>query len=195
MAKKIGKKPVLSEGLKPRNNDITKPIKQEIAKISKQIETIALFSVFVAQNTLKDVATTDHHFTQKHGAELITYINLKQEKENVYKVVAGENADNEIRYELFYAEYGAGIDATAPPFGDYPYLSKGAANKYGFWYYPLVEPTITGKKYASTKRSTPAKYMQTARNFARQQLKALKPNIVKSIKTSIKKGVRNVFET
>ena len=182
---------------------MAKKIKEEVANainnIHKKIKDIADISCSIAQSTII-VGSQNPKFTQKHGAELANYIQVQQDNVGNCKIIAGENADDEIRYELFYAEYGAGKDAEEAPFYN-PYIPLGRANDKGYWYYRLLqqETYIKNNKthyrnYKSTNTSIPLHYMKTAREFAKISMQDLKTAAKKTIKTSIKRGIRNAIE-
>ena len=178
---------------------VNQEVEKAIKEIQENIKNIANVSSTIAQSTII-VGSQDKKFTQKHGAELANYIEVKQDNVGNCKIVAGENASDEIRYELLYAEYGAGRNAEEPPFFN-PYIPIGAINKYGYWYYRLLrtESYIKNNKihfrnYKSTNTSIPLHYMKTAREVAKLAMQDLKTTAKHKIKTSIKRGVRNVLE-
>lgn len=180
---------------------LDKALKGVITDTQEKLKAIAEVSVQVAKNTLV-VGTANPNFTQKHGADLEQYIELKEgANKGEYKIVAGENASNEIKYELYYAEYGAGQEKIPSPIYN-PYTPKGKANASGFWYYRLLTPMtyidedgevkITNYNYTNT--SVPIQYMATARTVATELTKQLKINTRKKLKTSIKRGLTNAFK-
>lgn len=178
---------------------LTKEVENAINKIKKDIKALADISSFIAQSTII-VGSKDKKFTQKHGAELANYIEVKQDNAGNCKIVAGENASDEIRYELYYAEYGAGKNAEESSIYN-PYTPMGAINKYGYWYYRLLQTEsyiknnkIHYRNYKSTNTSIPLHYMKTAKDFTKEQFKNLKLTAKRTLKTSIKRGIKNVFE-
>lgn len=124
-------------------------------------------------------------FTQKHYASLANYITLKEETHRngskSYAIVAGEDAPQEIKYELYYAEYGAGLTAekSAKPSS---YVEKGKINSTGFWFYNELDGSSS-----YVDRSIPLRYMREAKEFAKNQIKE---KIVKEFKTTVKKAFR-----
>ena len=179
-------------------------IEKEIKKIESQVSEIAYNSEFIAKNTIV-IGSTLPSFTQKHGAQLEQYVQLKKLNNGNYQLLAGEFADDEIRYELYYAEYGAGVEKTKSNIPN-TYTPTGATRYFKsnkeYWVYPLESTqyvvTPTGKdgyrNYAITNKSTPLNYMSTARNYARQALNNLKFKTKRKIKTTIKRGARNGSE-
>lgn len=124
-------------------------------------------------------------FTQKHYASLASYITLKEETHKngskSYAIVAGENAPQEIKFELYYAEYGAGLTAEKSAIPS-SYVEKGKINSNGFWFYNELDGTSS-----YVDRSIPLRYMREAKEFAKNQIKE---KIVKEFKTTVKKAFR-----
>lgn len=178
-------------------------VQKQIKDFSKKVERVAEDAAQTARNVIlaegKAPTSNLDDFTQKHGVELADYIevNKSTESTNRWEITAGAFADEEIKYELYYANYGAGI-LTAP-------LSKTAFSGYiphatqknGFWYYNLLpgqtviktegahagQPTNVGR----TNRSMPLLYMQEARRYAKgelgRQAQLLKTSIIRNWNT------------
>lgn len=187
-----------------RLQKVAAEVDKQIKQVDTNIEEIANDALFIAQSTI-EIGSLDKRFTQKHGAELAQYIELKKQKNGNYQLIAGENATDEIRYELYYAEYGAGLDGRSTnipsnytPHGGTRYFKSHPE----IWVYPLAYThyVVTpkgkdGKKnYGMTDTSIPLGYMQTARNYAKDQIKNLKFKSKKKLKTTIKRGIKNAIE-
>lgn len=160
---------------------ITETIRKEVAKIAKEATEVAKNSLIYA--------SSDENFTQKHGAELAKYIKARtstaRDKMSVtYKITAGENADDDIKAELYFAEYGAGLDAVSAGAVSLNYVEHGFHFEKGgtdHWFYPTLDKRQTirnGKpvtvKGDATDTSIAVRYMKAARDYARQEIKQLK---------------------
>lgn len=160
-------------------NNVIKAIKDEVPKKTEEIANLGLQT---AQTTL-GLATLDKNmFTQKHRAQLVSQITMNNgEKENSYVISAGANATPEIKYELYYAEYGAGLGALpdAPPS---PYIPKGKVIKsgefQGYWFYKKLYPDEKG----FTNTSMAVEYMRGSKLLAREELKKANIELSKKIK-------------
>lgn len=128
-------------------------------------------------------------FTQKHGEELANWITVTKDG-NTYTLAAGEGAPEEIKYELYFAEFGAGINADEKAMGQRAgsqYIEKPMHKIHnggpwdGYWTYPLIEPVMVQGKdgnpksvnYGLANQSVPLYYMEEARNSARFQIGTL----------------------
>lgn len=182
------------------NNTLNKKLEET----TKQVKEIAYESEIIAQQTII-IGSSLPNFTQKHEMELANYITTEKTN-NGYRIVAGEGAPPEILYELYYAEYGAGVDKIESPIYNI-HIPHGRTryfpNKPDYWVYPLLSSNITitpvrqnqgFSNYGVTNTSIPLEYMKTARNYARERLTNLKINTKKKITTSIKRGVKNAIE-
>ena len=155
--------------------------KKTLEEALKEIAQLALEEA----KTIIYFGSANTDFTQKHYGLLADYLTLKkQEHKNgsiTYTIVAGENAPQEIKDELYYAEYGAGLTAEKSPIPS-SYVEKGKINAYGFWFYNELDGT---SNYVD--RSIPLRYMRGAKEFAKNQIKE---KIVKEFKTTVKKAFR-----
>lgn len=170
-------------------SNFSNTLNKKLEEINKQVKEIAQDSETIAQTTII-LGSLDPNFTQKHGMELANYITTEKTS-NGYQVTAGANAPPEILYELYYAEYGAGVDKIESfmPSAYTPHNLSRLPFDESYWIYP----TLTGN-YAITDTSIPLEYMKTARNYAKAMLTNLKSNTKKKITTSIKRGVKNAIE-
>ena len=181
-------------------------IQKQIKDFGQKVEEIANESAQVARNIIivegKAPTSDDSDFTQKHGEALANYIESCSVSPSSFKweIVAGADADEEIRYELFYANYGAGIMASSISRSVSSGYVPHATQKNGFWYYKLDDGAVyyrtgganAGKtaKSGRTNRSVPLLYMQQARNYAKSEL-GRKANL---LKTSIRRNWGNIGE-
>lgn len=172
-------------------------VQKEIEEFGKRFERVAEESAQKAREIIltegKAPISNDDDFTQKHGTELAEYITVNRLGKYTFKweIVAGAYADDEIKYELYYANYGAGILSAPLSRTKYSGYIPHATQKNGFWYYNLLpgqtviktqgvhagEPTNVGR----TNRSKPLLFMTEARKYAKEQL----GHNVKDLKTSI----------
>lgn len=160
--------------------------------IDEELDEIAQEALNIAQQTII-IGASSPDFTQAHGNELAEYIVLKKSKKRKkrkrgtsYTLVAGEGAPPKIKYELYYAEYGAGVTAEKSSVPS-PYEPKGKANKFGVWEYE----DFWGSQF--TDRSIPLRYMRTTRKYVRNEVKnrivkQFKTNVKNAFRTSIKRG-------
>ena len=181
--------------------DFNKLINKKTEQIYKELEAIGKESEMVAQNVLAFGASMPD-FTQKHQQELANYIALQPTAiKGEYRLVAGETANDEIRYELYYAEYGAGKDKQESPIYN-PYVPTGNTRRGEYWWYPLLESRayikrngeIAITKAGYTNTSVPLFYMENAKEYAKLRVQNLKIKTKKLIKTTIKRGISNVDE-
>lgn len=160
---------------------MTKTVQSSIAKLQKVINaikedvpkitnTLALEGEETAKNLL-DIATANTDFTQKHRRQLVSEIQKTEgETANSYVISAGAFASPEIKYELYYAEYGAGIGALpdAPPS---PYIPKNKVIKsgdfQGYWFYKKIYPEEKG----FTNTSIPVEFMRLSKELTREKLR------------------------
>lgn len=163
-------------------NNIIKTIEQEVPK---KTEEIAVLGHQTAQATL-GLATLDNlTFTQKHRTELVNYIDLWKIKDNEYQISAGINAPDEVKYELYYAEYGAGLGAlpNSPPS---PYIPKGRVIKdgkwQGYWWYTKLFPQEQG----FTNTSVAIEYMKFSKETSRLELKKANTDLAKKIRKAFR---------
>lgn len=172
---------------------------KQLARLEAKAKDIAEEGKAAAQTKLA-MAIGDAGFTQKHGSSLVDEIGVKKAGKSAYAVYAPITGDNEIKYEMYFAEYGAGVGADTAEHKptnlvklDYKTTN---ATAHG-WNYP-VEPYIRidklgrkrVKRYKFTNTSKAVGYMWTARQTMKIKLKdALKKfekkARVKLYKTSI----------
>lgn len=200
-----------------RYPNITKKLKKVVKifeeEVPNRVEEIAESSKALAQGILAS-ADALPDFTQTMGGEkLAEQITLKKNTEkgkSVFTITAGQYADDDTRWQLYFAEYGAGIDKinSFPP-SNYVWRSDlyfrevdeemvritEGIQEGDYWKYPLGR-TVLGKfsrgrqyyrtwDYANT--SVPIEYMKKAKSFAREQLRKEKLNIMAKIKSTIKR--------
>lgn len=196
-------------------NKISRKLKMQASAIKEFANTvpeqIANESLEVARSTLA-AAINLNDFTQKHEMSLVHEIGVKRttskkgdiSKGNAYKVYAPVSGDNEIAYEMYFAEYGAGIGAAMNPHPPTPiadlHYTDTKVDIDGYWYYRLIYPKIKTdtlgrlrkKSYNRVNTSRAVNYMWSARTYARTRLKAYKRGLIKELNvkvgTSIKHG-------
>lgn len=185
-------------------SDIANRLKQLPEVIQKgalaQIEKVALESAQVAQELIIESASDldggvagAGAFTQKHGEELANWINVEKDG-NRFRIVAGADAPEEIKYELYFAEYGAGIATDYSLGSSSNYIPKpnhtihNGGEWDGYWTYSLPNGEALGNDgemhdYGFTNQSIPLHYMGAARQYARDEL----GKRAKDIKTAIRR--------
>lgn len=176
--------------VKTQANNIVKKsnkiINKALNKLQASSEIIAKDGLEMAQATLI-AAVSSPDFTQKHGEMLINEIGIQKISKNGYQVYAPVSGDNEIRNEMYFAEYGAGLgasEAKSTPTGvaAYNYVPTTVIKKgdyAGYWFYPLLEPRpyvnkkgelkISSKGFTNT--NVAANYMWAARQAMKTTLK------------------------
>ena len=99
-----------------KGSDITKKIDgiiTELKGINKEVAKISRYGRQVAKTTLMlgstNANTADLEFMQKHGQSLAFEIGLVQTSPNTYEIVAPMSGKEDIAYEMYFAEYGAGL--------------------------------------------------------------------------------------
>lgn len=174
--------------------------------LSNQVQPIAEKGKERAQLKLA-VALTDPTFTQKHESELVSEIGVKRVqsgKEVGYQVYAPVSGDNEIKYEMYFAEYGAGLgaqEAEHKPGAVKLNYTPTKVSSSGYWTYRLVHPVIRvdtlgrrrKRNYRVTNTSKAVNYMWSARKLMSAELKLAVANCESKMgfkfktKTSIKR--------
>lgn len=187
-------------------------IKMQYKRIAKKLKTtqkaVALFADKAKEiaeegaqyaKMILSLAVESPEFTQKHGAELVNEIGVSQFSSNGYKIYAPISGDEELKYEMYFAEYGAGLGANEAKFS----ATGAVALNYvpteirddGTWAYPLVEPQkVVNKKgelktyyYRITNTSEAVNFMYFARvQMALKMQEAIK-NCEKTMKGKFKK--------
>lgn len=139
--KRIAKKLKTTQKAVASFADKTKEIAEEGAQYAKMILSLAVES------------TT---FTQKHGKELVNEIGVSQFLSNGYKIYAPISGDEQIKYEMYFAEYGAGLGASEAKFSATGAVSLNYVPTQirddGTWAYPLLEPVNTVNKKGELKK-------------------------------------------
>lgn len=164
--------------LKQQYKNIANKIKttqKAVAAFGDKAKTIANDGLQHAKMILA-LAVESPTFTQKHGEELVNEIGLSEFSSNGYKIYAPVSGDNEIRYEMYFAEYGAGLGASqakssAKGAVALNYVRTQTPHKDGSWTYPLITPElkvndegeIKEYTYAITNTSEAVNYMYSAR--------------------------------
>lgn len=172
MAKLIGADKVL--------NKLSKLQKNISQGINQAVEEVAVKGQERAKQSL---LSTDH--TQKFGDTLVNEIGLSLEG-NKGKIYTPINDTDEMRAQMAYAEFGAGV--TTVPSNEYfnaPPQNFSGKNKLGsaWGYYttehdknPNVKTVVRKgeeKTLGVTDRSTPARFMYQASTLIRQELPKL----------------------
>lgn len=189
-------------------NLTSKKIQEAVQKAANEAYAELEIAAQNAVETAKTIiinGSANPNFTQKHEATLADYITLKQSSvRGNFVIVAGENADEEIQHELYYAEYGAGQDATPSPTWN-SYVPQGKINSEGYWFYPLMYPVERQKikngtpigepfltAYGYTNTSVPLSYMAKSKLQFMEDVKAiLKGQKFKAkLKTNIRRAMK-----
>lgn len=185
-----------SQGLKSFKSALD-GIAKIVDGVPVQLEYIADNARKIAVEKLANAEFDNMDFTQKHGGvRLANEIELIENKQgSSYTLVAGQNATEEIKYELYFAEYGAGLGATSSFVGSgYQGISDNRYSLGGdghfhkdtsgeYWWYPNENYEGTGN-YTNT--STPIHYMEEARVWAKKQFATTS----KELKTAIRRAKR-----
>lgn len=152
------------------------------------------------------VAISNPFFTQKHEYALVDEIGLRQstprrktniKQGNAYTLYAPVSGDRDIAYEMYFAEYGAGIGAASAKFKPTTFAklhyipTKVLAN--GYWYYRLINPIIKKdksgrnrqKNYNYVNTSIPVNYMWAARIRMSFLLNQQKENLINELGVKI----------
>lgn len=163
-----------------------KTTQKAVAAFGDKAKTIANDGLQHAKLILA-LAIESPTFTQKHGEQLVNEIGLSEFSSNGYKIYAPitqgdmSNPDsmeraNAIKYEMYFAEYGAGLGASqakssAKGAVALNYVRTQTPRKDGSWTYPLITPElkvndegeIREYDYAITNTSEAVNYMYSAR--------------------------------
>ena len=157
-------------------------IQQEIQKTNEEIGKIANLGLQVAKATI-NTNKSKGDFTQAHKDTLSAYIRLVAKSNNEYFIIA-QGDDQKINYELYFAEYGAGI-------GSSPQRALKATSGYtakyvhkdGYWFYE----DLYGKHH-KVNTSIALGYMENARQEMKEKLKQLSKRTKTKIRTTIKRN-------
>lgn len=150
------------------------------------------------------LAVNDPDFTQKYGYSLVDEIAIEQKSIFNYTIYAPKSGDNDIKYNMYFAEYGAGLGASqaersATGVVELNYVPTRVIQdgKYqGYWFYHLLQPepyvnkegevaiTMTG----FTNTSKAVNYMWSARrlmgNLLKEQIQKCEKKIGAKFKVS-----------
>lgn len=152
------------------------------------------------------LAVNDPDFTQKYGFSLVDEIAIEQKSIFNYTIYAPKSGDNDIKYNMYFAEYGAGLGASqaersATGVVKLDYVPTRIIKKgefAGYWYYNLLEPepyvnkegevaiTMTG----FTNTSKAVNYMWSARRLMGNLLQRQIQNCEKKIGAKFKVSTR-----
>lgn len=185
-----------------------KKIQNRITLTQRQLERLQAKAKDIAEEgkaaaqTKLTMAIGEPEFTQKHGSSLVEEIGVKKAGKSAYVVYAPITGDNEIKHEMYFAEYGAGVGADTAEHHptkltklDYTTTN---ATSFG-WNYPVLTPYIRidklGRKrkkhYKFTNTSKAVGYMWTARQTmkikVKEALTACEKKAGFKFKTSIKR--------
>lgn len=135
--------------------------KQQLRAIAKKLNTTQKAIQELADSTLEiaekglehakmklALAVNDPDFTQKYGFSLVDEIAIEQKSIFNYTIYAPKSGDNDIKYNMYFAEYGAGLGASqaersATGVVELDYVPTRIIKKgefAGYWYYNLLEP-------------------------------------------------------
>ena len=150
------------------------------------------------------LAVNDPDFTQKYGYSLVDEIAIEQKSIFNYTIYAPKSGDNDIKYNMYFAEYGAGLGASqaersATGVVELDYVPTRIIKEgefAGYWFYNLLEPepyvnkegevaiTMTG----FTNTSKAVNYMWSARrlmgNLLKEQIQKCEKKIGAKFKVS-----------
>lgn len=163
-------------------------ILDKLDKLPKEVEKVAEKALETAKNTLEKGASVGVKggFTQKYGKLLADEIGLVAKGEYGYQIVAPMSGNPEIAYQMYFAEYGAGVDAS-PERSKGFILSSGYTAKYvhkdGYWTYKDLAGDIQ-----KVNTSIPIGYMASARKEIKKGFKNLSVEIKNTIHTRIKRN-------
>ncbi len=150
--------------------------------IKKSLDELSQDVLEVAKNVLR-IDSSDPEFTQKHGAILAEYLSVQKDG-NTRVIAPIEYASEEILWELYFAEYGAGLGTSHNILGSNSnYINYGKhilINGIDHWFYPT---NPIGDEYDLTPTSTALGYMLEARMYAKQ-------NGIRQIKTNIRRVLK-----
>ena len=176
-----------------KGKNVTKTINEIIKTVKgldKEVAEIAKKGLETAKSTLSYVAPIPN-FTQKHRRLLVEEIGLIQTAPNEYKIVAPLSGNTEIAYEMYYAEYGAGIgamnnlDKSSRPISAYtPHYQT--MDEEGYWKYYELDGTVS-----KVNTSEPANYMYMARKRIRKEMNNTTVKMRTKIRTVIKRNYQD----
>ena len=158
-------------------------IQKEIDNLKKSVKDVAEYGLFEAKTALQNGKNNDNVY-QRNKEFLSGYINLVQKNQTEYEIVASSD-NQEIQYNLFYAEYGAGISSVFTVGMQSGYIPQ-YTNQYGYWFY---KDAYGQKHYINS--SEPIRYMYNAKEAMRKQMKQIKKRISANIRTTIKRNRGN----
>lgn len=129
-------------------------IEKKLNATQKAIERLAESTAVIAQTGLQHAkiklacSVDDTDFTQKYGYSLVDEIDLEQKSKYNYIVYAPKSGDNDIKYNMYFAEYGAGLGAnqaerSATGVVELNYVPTRVIQEgknQGYWYYNLLQP-------------------------------------------------------
>ena len=154
-------------------------IQKEIDDLKNRTKEIAEYGLLEAKTVLQNGKNNEKVY-QRHKEYLSGYINLIQKSETQYEIVASSD-NQEIQYNLFFAEYGAGISKS------FSFVRSGYTpqytNQYGYWFYKDENEV---KHYINA--SEPIHYMSKAKKEMREKMKEVKKRISANIRTTIKRN-------
>lgn len=193
--------------------------KQQLRAIAKKLNTTQKAIQELADSTLEiaekglerakmklALAVNDPDFTQKYGFSLVDEIAIEQKSVFNYIVYAPKSGDNDIKYNMYFAEYGAGLGASqaersAKGVVELNYVPTRVIKEgefAGYWYYNLLEPepyvnkegevaiTMTG----FTNTSKAVNFMWSARRLMGIMLQRQIQNCEKKIGAKFKVSTR-----
>lgn len=193
--------------------------KQQLRAIAKKLNTTQKAIQELADSTLEiaekglehakiklALAVKDPDFTQKYGFSLVDEIAIEQKSVFNYIVYAPKSGDNDIKYNMYFAEYGAGLGASqaersATGVVKLDYVPTRIIKKgefAGYWYYNLLEPepyvnkegevAITMTGFTNTSRAV--NFMWSARRLMGIMLQRQIQNCEKKIGAKFKVSTR-----
>lgn len=193
--------------------------KQQLRAIAKKLNTTQKAIQELADSTLEIAEKGLEHakmklalavnypdFTQKYGFSLVDEIAIEQKSIFNYTIYAPKSGDNDIKYNMYFAEYGAGLGASqaersAKGVVELNYVPTRVIQDgeyQGYWFYNLLQPepyvnkegevaiTMTG----FTNTSKAVNFMWSARRLMGIMLKRQIQNCEKKIGAKFKVSTR-----
>lgn len=187
-------------------------IAKKLNTTQKAIQELADSTLEIAEKGLEHakmklaLAVNDPDFTQKYGFSLVDEIAIEQKSVFNYIVYAPKSGDNDIKYNMYFAEYGAGLGASqaersAKGVVELNYVPTRVIQDgeyQGYWFYNLLQPepyvnkegevaiTMTG----FTNTSGAVNFMWSARRLMGIMLQRQIQNCEKKIGAKFKVSTR-----
>ena len=194
--------------------------KQQLRAIAKKLNTTQKAIQELADSTNESanaglqyakmklaLAVNDPDFTQKYGYSLVDEIAIEQKSIFNYTIYAPKSGDNDIKYNMYFAEYGAGLGASQAERSakgvvelDYVPTRVIQDGEYqGYWFYNLLQPEPYVNKEGEVEMTTigftntsgAVNFMWSARRLMGIMLQRQIQNCEKKIGAKFKVSTRN----